>query len=110
MSDINIYTLNMDDKNSLLAAYMPFIKNGGIFLKTAQLDIGSIIGVLINLPDEPQIYTITGKVVWLTQKTSMHEGGIGVQFQDNNESQQLKHKIDSLLVGLDRTKMPTMTA
>ena len=110
MTDISVYKLMVNDKNSLLAAYMPFVKNGGVFLKGAAGEPGSDVALLLGIPNEHHIYSMLCKVVWTTQRNQMSEGGIGVQFPENNESTQLKNKIDTLLGGTDRTKSPTMTA
>lgn len=110
MAELQIYTLLINDKNSLLSAYMPYVKNGGIFLKGVQHTAGQEVGLLLTIPGEHQVYTLTGKTVWITPKTQMSEGGIGVQFPENQESVLLKNKIDTLLGGTDRFKQATFTA
>lgn len=110
MSDITVYTLRITEKKELLAAYMPYVKNGGIFVKSAQHPMGSSLAVIIEIPAEDRKYAVLGKVVWVSQKDARHEGGVGIQFPESNEALALKNKIDLLLGGLDRTKEKSMTA
>lgn len=109
-SDITVYTLRITDKKELLAAYMPFVKNGGIFLKNAHHPIGSTVALVIEIPTDDHKYALTGKVVWILPRDARQEGGVGIQFPDGSETQTLKSKIDLALVGLDRSKEKTMTA
>lgn len=110
MTELPVYNLIINDKTALLSAYMPFVRNGGIYLKGVQHAAGHDVGLLLSIPNEHHVYAITCKVVWVTPKTQMSEGGIGVQFPENSDCIQLKNKIDTLLGGMDRTKQPTMTA
>lgn len=105
--DITPFYYSIKDKNLLLAAYMPFVKNGGMFLKGVALPMGAAVGVLLDIPGESMKFGLDGKVVWVNATgISM---GVGVQFAESPSLQQFKVKTEVLLAGLDRTKSPTHT-
>ena len=64
-----IMTLTIKDKAVLYAAYMPFVKNGGLFIPTQKnYKMGDEVFLLLNLMDEPEKIPVAGKVVWVTPK------------------------------------------
>ena len=105
--DITPFHYSIKDKNLLLAAYMPFVKNGGLFLKGVSLPMGALVGVLIDIPGESMKFGLSGKVIWLSANGI--NLGVGVQFSDSPSLQQFKEKVEVLLAGLDRNKSPTHT-
>ena len=103
-------TLNIKDKSALYASYMPFIKNGGLFIPTnKQYRLGDEVFLLLTLMDGAERLPVAGKVVWLTPRGAQgkRQQGIGVQFsgQDNGDTQK---KIDAYLAGVSADK-PTHT-
>jgi type IV pilus assembly protein PilZ len=84
-----ILTLTIKDKAVLYAAYMPFIKNGGLFIPTAKnYQLGDEVFLLLNLMDEPDKIPVAGKVVWVTPKGAQgnRAAGIGVKFNEEDET------------------------
>lgn len=64
-----ILSLTIKDKSVLYAAYMPFIRNGGLFIPTNKTyKLGDEVFMLLNLMDEPEKIPVAGKVVWITRK------------------------------------------
>ena len=64
-----ILSLTIKDKSVLYAAYMPFVRNGGLFIPTAKsYKLGDEVFMLLNLMDEPEKIPVAGKVVWITPK------------------------------------------
>lgn len=64
-----ILSLNIKDKSVLYAAYMPFIKNGGLFIPTNKsYRLGDEVFMLLNLMDEAEKIPVAGKVAWITPK------------------------------------------
>ena len=60
-------SLNIREKAALYAAYMPFLKGGGIFIPTnRQYQLGEEVFMLLSLMDDPQRIAVQGKVVWIT--------------------------------------------
>lgn len=83
-----ILTLIIKDKAVLYAAYMPYIRQGGLFIPTQkQYQLGDEVFLLLNLMDEPEKLPVPGKVIWITPKGAQgnRAAGIGVQFNDDAE-------------------------
>ncbi|UZE97838.1 PilZ domain-containing protein [Alkalimarinus alittae] len=105
-----ILTLTIKDKAVLYAAYMPFIKNGGLFIPTSKsYHLGDEVFLLLNLMDEPEKIPVAGKVIWVTPKGAQgnRAAGIGVQF--NGEDETAKNKIETYLAGSLNSDRPTHT-
>jgi type IV pilus assembly protein PilZ len=96
---------------SLYLAYMPFIKGSGLFIRTnPAFSLGDPVELTITLLTEPETYTVTGKVVWITPKGAQggKPPGIGVQF-DGQGSRNLCNKIETYLAGMLKSAHPTDT-
>ena len=105
-----ILSLTIKDKAVLYAAFMPFIKGGGLFIPTnKRYKLGAEIFILLSLMDEPEKLPIAGKVVWITPKGAQgsRAAGIGVQF--NNEDDSVLRKIETYLAGALDSDRPTYT-
>lgn len=64
-----ILSLTIKDKSVLYAAYMPFIRNGGLFIPTSKsYKLGDEVFMLLNLMDEPEKVPVAGRVTWITPK------------------------------------------
>ncbi len=82
-----ILSLTIKDKAVLYAAYMPFLRNGGLFVPTNKTyHIGDEVFMLLSLMDEPEKIPIAGKVVWITPPGAQgnRQAGIGVQFSEQD--------------------------
>lgn len=117
MSDIDnkashgILSLTIRDKNLLYAAYMPFLRNGGLFIPTNRsYQLGEEIFILLNLMDESARIPIAGKIVWITPRGA--EGyrahGIGVEFNDE-DANATRARIENILAGGVDDLLPTHT-
>jgi type IV pilus assembly protein PilZ len=76
-----ILSLTIKDRTVLYAAYMPFLRNGGLFIRTnKRFTLGEEVFVLLALMDEAEKIPITGTVVWVTPKGAQgnRQAGIGV--------------------------------
>ncbi len=106
-----ILSLTIKDKSSLYAAYMPFIKNGGLFIPTNKAyKIGDEVFMLLTLTDSKEKLPVAGRVVWVTPPGAQgnRSAGIGVQFSelDNGAT---RGKIESQLAGALRSDRQTHT-
>lgn len=106
-----ILTLQIKDKSALYAAYMPFVKNGGLFVPTGkEYRLGDEVFMLLTLLDSPERLPVAGKVIWVTPRGAQNKRvqGIGVQFstQDAGITQR---KIEALLAGALDADRPTHT-
>lgn len=96
-----ILQLTMKDKAALYAAYMPFVKNGGLFIPTnKEYNLNDEVFMLLTLMDDKERLPVAGKIVWITPKGAHGNKarGIGVQFsvQDKGVT---RGKIETHLVG-----------
>jgi len=99
------------DRYALHTSFMPFIKNGGLFVPTTKrYRIGDEVLLLLRLMDEPEPISIVGEVVWLTPAGV--EGnrvvGVGIQFSDQDQGV-ARRKIKDYLADLPASDLPTHT-
>ena len=107
-----ILSLAVKDKNALFQAYMPYIKQGGVFVPTPKrYFIGDEVFLLMTLPDSTERLPVAGKVVWVTPAGAQGNrlAGIGVQFADSPEGEAVKNKIEILLAGILTSDKATHT-
>ena len=100
------------DKNTLHQAYMPFVKNGGLFIPTKNsYNLGNEVFVLLTLLDEREKIPFAGRVVWITPKGSQGNrlAGVGVQFQADQSGTAVRNKIETYLAGALKSDHPTHT-
>ena len=107
-----ILNLAVKDKAHLHGAWMPFVKGGGIFVPTAKrYALGDEVFILLSLMEEKDRLPVAGKVVWITPGGAQgnRSAGIGVQFADTSEAEQVKSKIETFLAGTLDADKPTHT-
>ncbi|MAB25746.1 PilZ domain-containing protein [Pseudomonas neustonica] len=105
-----ILSLTIKDKSVLYAAYMPFVKHGGLFIPTNKnYRLGDEVFMLLNLMEEPEKIPVAGKVIWVTPKGAQgnRAAGIGVQFSDQDNT--ARSKIETYLAGALKSDRPTHT-
>ncbi|MCP4128043.1 MAG: pilus assembly protein PilZ [Gammaproteobacteria bacterium] len=106
-----ILSLTIKDKNALYAAYMQYVKNGGLFIPTnKQYKLGDEVFMLLTLMEETERIPVAGKVVWITPMGSEgnRAAGVGVQFSDQDGGI-ARNKIETYLAGALSTDRPTHT-
>ena len=106
-----ILSFAIKDKSALYASFMPFIKNGGLFIPTTKkYQLGDEIFLLLQLMEEVDRIPVAGKVIWLTPPGA--EGnrsiGVGVQFSDQDKGV-ARRKIEAYLAGSLSSERPTHT-
>ena len=104
-------SLSLKDKGALYAAYMPFIKNGGMFIPSAKAyQLGDEVFILLTLMDETEKLPVAGRIVWLTPKGAQgnRPAGIGVQFSEIDGGA-TRNKIEGYLAGLLQAERATNT-
>jgi type IV pilus assembly protein PilZ len=107
-----ILSLAVKDKAQLYNAYMPYLKNGGIFVPTAKrYFLGDEVFLLLTLPESTERLPVAGKVVWVTPPGAQgnRAAGIGVQFAETPEGETVKGRIETLLAGTLNADKPTQT-
>ena len=93
-------TVTLGNLHVLHVAYMPFLKNGGLFIPTSQKGkIGDKLTIHLNLLKEPSV-SFTASVVWITPEGSQGNRvpGFGVAFEDDI-AEAMREKIETALLG-----------
>ena len=106
-----ILSLNIRDKSSLYASYMPNIKNGGLFIPTKNTyKLGEEVFMLLQLMGSKEKLPVSGKVVWITPKGAQGNKtpGVGIQFSVLDKGATRNH-IEKLIAGALKSNRPTHT-
>lgn len=96
----SIVRLEYSDKNVLYSAFMPFVKNGGLFISSNKhFELGDEVFLVLTLFDNVEEIPVPAKVVWITPigAQSNRKPGIGVQFLDEGNA---RLRIETLLAGM----------
>lgn len=97
-----LLNLTIKDKSALYLAYMPFIKNGGLFIPTnTPYRLGDDVFMLLNLMGDEEKLPVAGRVVWVTPRgvSNRRVAGIGVQFSEHDRGATQK-RIEAYLAGV----------
>ncbi len=108
----NQLSLVVREKSALFAAYMPFLRGGGVFVPSmASFELGEPISLTLSLLDDPGSLSLGGRVAWVTPSSSQagRTRGVGVQFNDDEAGRRAKHRIETLLGGAIKSSRPTHT-
>ncbi|CDG83075.1 PilZ domain-containing protein [Janthinobacterium agaricidamnosum] len=107
-----VLSLAIREKAALYAAYMPFLKNGGMFVPTQRtFKIGDEVYLIMLLMDDADKYQVAGKVAWITPADANNNKaqGIGVHFPDDDSGQRTKARIEDILGAALRSSRATHT-
>lgn len=108
----SVLSLAIKEKAALYSAYMPFLKNGGIFVPTNKsYRLGEEIYLILTLLDDPNKYPIAGKVAWITPAGSGNNKsqGIGVHFPADESGTRIKLRVEELLGAAVKSSRATHT-
>ncbi len=106
-----VLSLTIKDKNALYAAYMPFVKGGGIFVPSSRpYKLGEEVFMLLTLMESKEKIPVAGHVIWVTPPGAQgsRTAGIGIQFSEK-DSGVARSKIEALLAGMLNSDRPTHT-
>ncbi len=107
-----VLSLSIKEKAALYAAYMPFLKNGGLFVPTNKpYKIGDEIYLILSLMEDAAKYPIAGKVAWITPAGANNSKaqGVGVHFPADETGQRAKARIEDILGAALRSSRATHT-
>ncbi|GAP75750.1 MULTISPECIES: PilZ domain-containing protein [Pseudoalteromonas] len=102
--------VELDDLDELYRCYMPYIKSGGLFVRTnMNYEMGQSLALRVTLPDSLEDDVVTGKVVWVTPigAQSSNPPGIGIGFIDDKTH--VRDKIEKMLGTMLNSGNPTYT-
>ena len=106
-----ILSLTIRDKSALYASYMPFVRNGGLFIPTTKsYKLGDEVFMLLTLMEDKEKLPIAGKIIWITPKGAQgnRTAGIGVQFSDLDKGQ-TRNKFENVLAAALKSERQTHT-
>ncbi|MFT5136422.1 MAG: type IV pilus assembly protein PilZ [Arenicella sp.] len=95
----SVISITIKDKQALYMSYMPFVKNGGLFVPTKKdYNLGDELFLLVKIMDEEEPMQISGKVVWVSPPDAHGNKprGIGLQFLGDT-ARQTSNLIESKL-------------
>jgi type IV pilus assembly protein PilZ len=95
-----VLQLAIKEKAALIAAYIPYFSEGGLFIPTSREHrLGDELFVLLTLPTGAQRHPIAGRVAWITPSRSAggRLQGVGIRFPTDEKSKVLKSKIEEYL-------------
>lgn len=104
-------SLSIKDKASLYASYMPFVKNGGLFIPTPKpYKLGDEVFMLLTLMEDGERLPVAGKIIWISPAGAQgnRATGIGVQFSPQDKGQ-TRSKIETHLAGAMKADRITHT-
>ncbi len=107
-----VLSLSIKEKAALYAAYMPYLKNGGIFVPTNRsYNIGDEVYLILTLLEDPTRIPVAGKVVWITPTGggASKTPGIGVHFPSDETGITARKRIEDALGAALRSSRPTHT-
>ncbi len=108
----SVLSLNIKEKAALYAAWMPYLKHGGIFVPTARpYNVGDDVYLLLSLTDDPAKFPVAGKVAWVTPQGAHNNKaqGIGVHFADDDGGRVAKKRIEEILGAAIKSSRATHT-
>ena len=104
------FSLEYLSDRELYQSYMPFIKNGGLFIRTPELyNIDDEVKLEVTLPDALEASIIMGKVCWLTPTGAQNgtPAGIGVSFEEDKDN--VRNQIEKSIGRLLSSPEPTLS-
>ena len=105
-----VLSVSINDLRTLRAAFMPFLKNAGLFVPTHnEYGMGDEVFLVVKLLGEEQ-YALAATVVWMTPTgaQSSRTKGVGVHFK-GPDGLKLKDRIEELIVGTAKQSSATHT-
>jgi len=106
----NMLNLEITDENMLYEHYLPFLKRGGLFVKTTKsYNLGDEIFLLLIWKGEGQQTPVTGHVAWINPPGAhgRRPAGIGVHLSEKYRA--IRKKIEATLATLPNADKPTYT-
>ena len=102
--------VNIPDRATLQASYMPFIQGGGLFVPSKNpIKMGEEVFVLAGLPEQTQKVPLTGKVVWISHKQTMAKPqGFAIQLT-GEKGIYYKNEAEKMLAGSMSLVRPSYT-
>jgi type IV pilus assembly protein PilZ len=106
-----VLSLAIKEKAALYAAYMPYLKNAGIFVPTNRpYQLGDEVYLILTLMDDPTKIPVAGKVIWISPAGGgARQPGIGVHFPADESGINARKRIEDILGSALKSARPTHT-
>jgi len=106
-----VLSLAIKEKAALYAAYMPYLKNGGIFVPTTRVyKLGDEVYLILTMMDDPTKIPVAGKVIWVSPAGGgARQPGIGVHFPADESGLNARRRIEEILGSALKSARPTHT-
>lgn len=105
-----VLSLAIKERAALYAAYMPYLRNGGIFVPTQRpYALGDEVYLILTLLDDPTRIPVAGKVVWISPAGGSRTPGVGVHFPEDESGILARRRIEEALGSAMRSSRPTHT-
>lgn len=107
----SVLSLSIKEKAALYAAYMPYLRNGGIFVPTTRAyQLGDDVYLILTLLDDPTRIPVAGKVVWMSPASGGSKTpGIVVHFPADESGLNARKRIEDALGAALKSARPTHT-
>ena len=101
----NLVNASFRDALHLYKSWMPFIKNGGLFLSDTRrhYEIGSEVFIMAEIPGLESKAMIQGKMVWYSPGGAMRPAGYGFQFLDTEDNRKTRAHIEKVIEAHPKT-------
>ena len=102
--------VNINDRATLQASYMPYVLGGGLFVPSKQaVKMGEEVFILAGLPEQSQKVPLTGKVIWISQKQNgIKPQGFAIQLS-GEKGIYYKLEVEKMLAGSLSLDRPNFT-
>jgi type IV pilus assembly protein PilZ len=106
----NMLNLNLSNEEMVYDSYLPFLKHGGLFIRTEKsYKLGDDVFLLLQWPDGEK-KPVAGQVAWINPKGAQgnRPAGIGVHFSEQDKGA-TREKIEGLLTNQLKSDKKTYT-
>ena len=96
--------------HDLYISYMPFLKEGGVFIRTAEpYELGAEVELNILLPDSLEPSMVKGVVCWLTPTGAQNGTPVGVGVGFTEDPDKIRNQIEQSIARQLSSSEPTLT-
>jgi type IV pilus assembly protein PilZ len=107
-----VIALHLKGKSALYAAWMPYLKGGGLFMQSQKAHaLGDNVLLILQFLDDPTKYPITSKVAWINpaHAAGNRARGIGIALPDTESCRDLRKRIEGILAPVAKSDRATHT-
>jgi len=102
MSSLATRNIAIPTVEALTSCYMPFLKNGGLFIPEVikDLAVGQGMVIMLKLPNSDVKMPVMGKICWITPPRCRHgKEGFGISFDEHTGNAKCKMQIEAMIRG-----------